>query len=86
MEERLAPSPEDEMLMADKRMEAVERQLHKHIPAGIPRRILCPYCGTWNSPKGRTFCCDLLRKAVVTVLVADRALKQAAVAERAMQN
>ena len=79
-------SPEDEMILAEERMAAVERQIHKHVPKGVMRRILCPYCGTWNSPKGRVFCCELLRKAVVTVLVADRALAQAAAAEKAMQN
>ena len=78
--------PKSEEELATERMAAVERQVHKIVPKGYPVRILCPYCGTWNSPKGRTFCCQTLRHAIVTVLVADRALKQAAVAERGMQN
>ena len=75
-----------ETQLAEERMAAVERQVHKYVPKGVVRRILCPYCGTWNTRKGETFCCDLLRRAIVTVLVADRALKQAAAAEKAMQN
>jgi hypothetical protein len=75
-----------ETRLAEKRMLAVERQLHKHLPHGIRRNILCPYCGMWNMPESRTFCCELLRFAVVTVLVADRALKQASAAEKALQN
>ena len=82
----MAINPPAETQLAEERMAAVERQIHKFVPKGVTRRILCPYCGTWNSPKGRTFCCELLRHAVVTVLVADRALAQAAAAEKAMQN
>jgi hypothetical protein len=82
----LAELPKSETQLAADRMAAVERQLHKYVPQGVMRRILCPYCGTWNSPKGRTFCCQTLRHAIVTVLVADRALKQAATAERSMNN
>ena len=78
--------PKTDEELAVERMAAVERQLHKIVPKGYPIRILCPYCGTWNSRKGRTFCCQTLRHAIVTVLVADRALKQAEAAEKAMQN
>ena len=82
----LAEMPKSETQLAEERMLAVERQLHKHLPQGVRRNILCPYCGSWNMPESRTFCCELLRFAVVTVLVADRALKQAAAAERALSN
>jgi hypothetical protein len=82
----VAELPKSETQLAEERMEAVERQLHKHLPQGVRRNLLCPYCGSWNLPESRTFCCELLRFAVVTVLVADRAIKQASAAERAMQN
>jgi hypothetical protein len=78
--------PKSETQLAEDRMEAVERQLHRNLPPGVKRNILCPYCGAWNFPSGRTFCCELLRFAVVTILVADRALTQAAAAEKALQN
>lgn len=78
--------PKSETLMAEERMASVERQLHKHLPRGIRRNLLCPYCGSWNLPSSRTFCCELMRFAVVTVLVADRALRQATAYEKAMQN
>ena len=77
---------ESEEQLAEERMAAVERQIHRYLPKGITRRILCPYCGMWNSPQGRTFCCELLRYAVVTILVADRAIERAKAAERAMNN
>ena len=76
---------QSETKLAEERMSAVERQLHRQLPIGIRRNILCPYCSTWNLPH-TPFCCELLRFAVVSVLVADRALKQAAAAEKAMQN
>ena len=82
----LAEMPKSETQLAEERMAAVERQLHKHLPQGVRRNLLCPYCGSWNMPASRTFCCELMRFAVVTVLVADRALKQAAAADKAMQN
>ena len=70
--------------LAAKRMETVERQIRAKCRAGY-KRILCPYCGHWNK-RGREFCCDLLRKAVVAVLLGDRALETAEAGERAMQN
>jgi hypothetical protein len=73
--------PKSETQLAEERMAAVERQLQKNVPRGVKRFILCPYCGSWNFPH-REFCCDLLRKAVVAVLVADRALKAAAAGEK----
>jgi hypothetical protein len=83
---KLAEMSKSETQIAEGRMAAVERQLHKHIPPGIRRSILCPYCGYWNFPESRTFCCELLRFAVVTVLVADRALKTAQAQERTLVN
>ena len=77
---------QDDTQLAVQRMESVERQLHKYLPKGIRRNLLCPYCSKWNFPESRTFCCELLRFAVVTVLVADRAMRQAEAAEKAMQN
>lgn len=82
----IAEMPKSETQIAEERMASVERQLHKHLPLGIRRNILCPYCRCWNFPEGRTFCCELLRFAVVTVLVADRAIKAAQAGERALGN
>jgi hypothetical protein len=70
--------------LAANRMAAVERQIHAKCRSGY-KRILCPYCGHWNK-RGSEFCCDLLRKAVVAVLLGDRALETAEAGERAMQN
>jgi len=72
-------------VIAEERMLAVERQVHALVPKGAERVIMCPYCQSENLPHV-PFCCETLRHAVVTVLVADRALKQAAAAEKAMQN
>jgi hypothetical protein len=33
--------------------------------------IACPYCQAFNTP-GKEFCCDLLRKAVITILMGRR--------------
>lgn len=84
---KLATMPLSETQLAEKRLESVERQIHQIVPKGVIRRILCPYCGAWNShTKGKLLCCDLLRRAIVTILVADRALKAAEAGERSMQN
>jgi hypothetical protein len=72
-------------IIAEERMLAVERQVHAIVPKGAERVILCPYCQSENLPHV-PFCCETLRHAIVTVLVADRALAQAAAAEKAMQN
>jgi hypothetical protein len=72
-------------VIAEERMLAVERQVHALVPKGAERVIMCPYCQSENLPHV-PFCCETLRHAVVTILVADRALKQAAAAEKAMQN
>ena len=72
-------------IIAEERMLSVERQVHAIVPKGAERVIICPYCQSENLPHV-PFCCDTLRRAIVTVLVADRAMKQAAAAERAMNN
>lgn len=72
-------------IIAEERMASVERQVHAIVPKGAQRVIYCPYCQSENLPHV-PFCCETLRRAVVTVLVADRALAQAAAAEKAMQN
>lgn len=72
-----------EQQLAEERMQSVERQIHKYIPANVRRSIRCPYCGGLNFHEpGVLLCCDLLRKAIVTVLVADRALAAAQAGER----
>lgn len=76
--------PKSETQIAEERMAAVERQVHKACREGA-RPLLCPYCGAWNMPKAK-LCCEWMRLAVTTVLVADRALKQAEAAERAANN
>jgi uncharacterized OB-fold protein len=81
----LVELPKSETQIAEERMAAVERQVHKVLPAGSTRAILCPYCGSWNFPH-QSFCCETLRFAVVTICVADRALKTAQANERAMVN
>lgn len=67
---------------------AAERlmRVHDQITRKNCTRILCPYCGFWSFKRGRSFCCDLLRHAVIAVLSGERALKTAEAAERAMQN
>ena len=66
------------------RIASVERQVHASCKPGY-KRILCPYCGHWNK-RGSELCCEMLRKAIVAVLLADRALAVAEAGERAMQN
>ena len=45
--------------------------------------VRCPYCGTLNMHQpGKLLCCDLLRKAVIAVLVADRLENTLKAAER----
>lgn len=72
----------DEDQTAKERMDAVERQVHKHIPKGVRRSILCPYCGKWNFHDGSILCCDLLRKAILAVLIADRMMDVARAGEK----
>jgi hypothetical protein len=73
-------------ILAEERILAVERQIRSPLPKGVERSILCPYCGELNIHNGQMFCCDLLRKAVLAVLIADRALKSAEAGERALVN
>ena len=81
----LTELPLSETQLAEKRMASVERQIHAKMPKGIIKRILCPYCGTWNvHEKGKLLCCDTLRQAVIAVLVADRALAAAEAGEKAI--
>ena len=77
--------PKSETQIAEKRMAAVERQVHRQRAPGSKLAILCPYCGSWNFPH-QSFCCETLRLAIVTICVADRALKTAQANERAMVN
>jgi hypothetical protein len=81
----LAELPKSETQLAEERMIAVERQVHKSVPPGVKHTILCPYCGNWNFPH-TSLCCELLRFAVTTILVADRAIKTAQAGERALVN
>jgi hypothetical protein len=76
--------PKSETQIAEERMAAVERQIHRMCKEG-PRPTLCPYCGHWNLPK-TSFCCETMRMAVVTVLAADRMIRNAQAAERAANN
>ena len=74
--------PKSEAQLAAERMRAVERQIHRYVPPGVRRSIRCPYCNALNFHEpGGLFCCDTLRHAVVTVLVADRALAAAEAGE-----
>ena len=75
--------PKSEAQLAAERMRAVERQIHRYVPPGVRRSIRCPYCNALNFHEpGGLFCCDTLRHAVVTVLVADRALAAAEAGEK----
>jgi hypothetical protein len=51
----------------------------------MARILVCPYCNSDNLPHV-PFCCDLMRKAVLAVLMGDRMMKQAQAAERAQNN
>jgi hypothetical protein len=82
---KLAELPKSETQLAEERMAAVERQVHKSVMPGARHTLLCPYCGSWNFPH-TPFCCELMRFAVTTILVADRALKTAQAQERASVN
>ena len=75
--------PKSDTQLAEERMAAVERQIHAHVPQGVRRQLRCPYCGTLNMHQtGKLMCCDLLRKAVIAVLVADRLENTLKAAER----
>lgn len=76
--------PKSETQLAEERMAAVERQVHRACKEGL-RPLLCPYCGNWNLPRA-ALCCETFRMAVVTVLAADRMMRNAQAAERAMNN
>jgi uncharacterized OB-fold protein len=75
--------PKPESVLAEENMASVERQIHKTVPRGTRHNILCPYCGRWNFPH-RELCCDLLRQAVIAVLLGDRMMKTAEAGEKAM--
>ena len=75
------PKPEEQL--AEERMASVVRQIHEPLRAGSIRTILCPYCDRFNFPH-RELCCDLLRQAVIAVLLGDRMMKTAEAGERAM--
>ena len=74
--------PKSEAQLAEQRMRSVERQIHRKLPEGVARSIRCPYCGSLNFHDGKMLCCETLRRAVVTVLVSDRALAAAEAGER----
>lgn len=78
--------PKSETQLAEERVKAVERQINRHLPPGCRASILCPYCGTWNFNDGKGFCCDLLRRAVLAVMMGKRAMKMQEAAERANNN
>jgi hypothetical protein len=63
--------PKSEEQLAEERMASVERQIHEKLKPGQTRCILCPYCDQFNFPH-RQFCCELLRDAVLAVLMVDR--------------
>lgn len=66
---------------ADK-MAYVERQVLGRHARGCTITILCPWCSKLNL-QGQLLCCDDLRKAVIAVLMGDRAMK---IAEAAGQD
>lgn len=76
---------EAEAKIAYERLMLVQDQMLKKVPTGYKQKILCPYCGHWNM-KGKPFCCDTLRKAVIAILSGRRALAIAAAQERASVN
>ena len=53
------------------------RQQIGEIQVGVKSFILCPYCGTENTPVDEKLCCELFAEASAAVL--DRMEKQAAV-------
>jgi hypothetical protein len=71
--------------LAYQRLMLVQDQITRKRKAGFKRKILCPYCGHWNV-RGNEFCCDILRRAVICILSARRALAIAEAEERARAN
>jgi hypothetical protein len=71
--------------LATERLMLVQDQIFKKLPLHMKRKILCPNCGHWNV-KGNELCCHTLRKAVIAILSAARAMKTSEAAERSMQN
>lgn len=82
---RLGVQEQSEEVLAQRRLERVQDQITRKLPTGVTRRILCPYCGSWNEPH-EMLCCDTLRKAVIAVVSGQRALRIAEAAERAANN
>lgn len=68
--------PKSETQLGAECMASVERQIEAHVPAGVRRTIICPFCGHLNiRAPGTLLCCDDLRKAMIAVLMGKRALK-----------
>ena len=77
--------PKSEEQLAQERLESVVRQLNEPLRPDQKRVILCPYCDRFNFAH-RELCCDLLRQAILAVLIGERMMKTAEAGERAMQN
>ena len=73
-----------EKILAEEKVLFIERQIRQPSIPGIERTIVCPYCGETNVHDEKLLCCDLLRKAIVMILVGDRALAAAEAGEKAI--
>jgi hypothetical protein len=58
------------------KMASVEQQINAHVPKGVTRTLLCPFCG-WLNLQGQLLCCDDMRKAVIAVLSGKRMVRLA---------
>ena len=59
----------DEDFDARQRLKMVKEQIDS--PHAGTFDLACPYCQAFTSP-GKSFCCDTLRKAVITLLMGER--------------
>ena len=63
------------------KMASVESQINAHHPPGCTITILCPFCGVLNL-QGQLLCCEIMRKAVIAVMMGKRAIKMAELAAK----
>jgi hypothetical protein len=64
------------MMTGEQKLDFIRDQISE-IRAGVRSFVLCPYCGTENTPVDKNLCCPLFAAASAAVL--DRMEKQAAI-------
>ena len=60
-----------EDLAARAKIKSVKDQIERPLGAGEHPTIVCPYCESLNVD-GQNLCCEMLRRCVVTLLMARR--------------